>query len=481
MADPGRTIETMTRVTRAAQGRSPSGPPVGQRLAAEVSNAHKLSDVDRLDFGDARFGHLKQAIAAVIRPVLSQQAAFNRAAAAALDLLYSATDLGDAQELTATLDSLFQEQIVLASKLERLAGQAAQGAVANETGVAAAVAQLAGHEVAIADLVDAVQEIERVVGVPASAHGAAGFVDRAHGDGAADASELALLRTRLGQLEADTAGLRDSVRQQRARLDLALRALRTETGPTLRQTVDELAHLRASALYEAFEERFRGSREDVLSHLDAYRGEIDQLAGAGAPVVDLGPGRGEWIELLGRSGIPAYGVDTNELLVAGCAERGLEVVHGDAVEHLTKCDESSLAAVTAFHLVEHLPVPVLTDLLDAALVALRPGGLLIFETPNPTNLTVGASTFYLDPTHLRPLHPDLLSFLVEAAGFVDVEVRFLHPNSTVRFSSGDVELQRALDHLHWAILGPQDYAVIARKPDATVRYDPGAEERTGAG
>lgn len=173
-------------------------------------------------------------------------------------------------------------------------------------------------------------------------------------------------------------------------------------------------------LYNAFEDLQRGSFEEISKRLEVYLGDVPVGDG---PVVDIGCGRGEWLELLKGKGIPAYGVDNNPEVAARAATRGLDVRTENGLDHLRTVGERTLNAVTAFHVAEHLPLDVLIELIDLSLAALRPGGKLILETPNPANLSVGSTTFWLDPTHIRPLPSDLLAFLVESRGFTDVEVR----------------------------------------------------------
>ena len=168
--------------------------------------------------------------------------------------------------------------------------------------------------------------------------------------------------------------------------------------------------------YRAFEDRYRGSRTLIKERLRVYQPFLDTLA-AGAAALDLGCGRGEWLELLGEAGFAARGVDLDEGMLAACRERGLDVVNGDAIDALRTAADNSLAVVSAFHLVEHIAFDQVQQLVAEALRALRPGGLLILETPNPENLVVGTSSFYDDPSHLRPLPPKLLAFAVEFAGF----------------------------------------------------------------
>ncbi len=224
-----------------------------------------------------------------------------------------------------------------------------------------------------------------------------------------------------------------------------------------------------AAVYPAFEDRFRGDAADIRRRLSIYLPELARAA-RGRPLLDVGPGRGEWLELVAEAGVTGYGVDTDAQFVAAAQAKGQRVVHADAVEHLRTLDAGSLDAVSAFHLIEHLPIDALVELLLAVRGALAPGGVLLLETPNPSNIVMGACNFYLDPTHQRPMPGALTEFLVSAAGFVDIEVRPLHPKEPVDLSglrldgvsAHDTELVAAA--LAKGLFGPQDYAVIAWAP-----------------
>lgn len=226
---------------------------------------------------------------------------------------------------------------------------------------------------------------------------------------------------------------------------------------------------RFADVYPAFEDRFRGTEDEVSERLAVYLPQVrDAVTDAAPPrVLDLGPGRGEWLTLLAGAGIAAEGVDDNRGMVARLRERGLQAVHGDAGQHLRSVAPGSLDVVTAFHVVEHLPLDALLALLDAARHALRPGGLLIAETPDPTNLVMGACNFHLDPTHRAPIPPALLEFLAGATGFAEVKVLPLHPKEDVDLSGlhldGVSPEATALLAQAWAkgLFGPQDYAVLA--------------------
>ena len=216
------------------------------------------------------------------------------------------------------------------------------------------------------------------------------------------------------------------------------------------------------AQYVSFEDRFRGTRADIksrqriyLPYLEEGRLELDKY-----PLVDLGCGRGELLELLAENGIRAKGVDHNRVMLQQCREIGLDVEEGDVVEYLKHQKANSLGALVALHVIEHLDQrTALVRLLDEALRVLRPGALIMLETPNPTNLLVGSCNFYIDPTHRNPVHPDALQFLLEARGFCNIEKLELHPFD----SSYRLEGSKLADRVSDLLYGPQDYAVVGYK------------------
>jgi SAM-dependent methyltransferase len=227
--------------------------------------------------------------------------------------------------------------------------------------------------------------------------------------------------------------------------------------------------------YRAFEDRYRGARDEIGRRLAVYRPFLLALAaqagraGAGpARALDLGCGRGEWLELLAACGIAGRGVDLDEGMLRACRERHLDVERADALASLRALPDASLALVSAFHLVEHLPFALVQDIIAEARRVLQPGGLLIFETPNPENLTVGASSFYLDPSHERPLPPALLAFAVEFGGFGRQCVLRLQEMPQLR-GDGPVGLLTVLEGVS------PDYAVVAQQAAEaalTAPFDP---------
>lgn len=174
-----------------------------------------------------------------------------------------------------------------------------------------------------------------------------------------------------------------------------------------------------TTFYRAFEERHRGSRELIKGRLRVYLPFILPLRQIydDCSALDLGCGRGEWLELASEAGFNAHGVDLDDGMLEACYERGLSVEKQDAIKALKALPDESQVAVSAFHLVEHIPFDAVQTLVKEALRVLKPAGLLIMETPNPENILVGTTNFYLDPTHQRPIPPQLLSFLPEHCGF----------------------------------------------------------------
>ena len=190
--------------------------------------------------------------------------------------------------------------------------------------------------------------------------------------------------------------------------------------------VSEGFDLFLDTFYNRLENRFRGSSEDILNRLAGYQPDIEAAAirTGGKPALDLGCGRGEWLELMRRLDIPASGIDLNAAQIAEAREAGLAVEEMDARAALAKAEDNSLSVISAHHLIEHIPFRDVAWIAREALRVLAPGGLLIFETPNPRNVLVGATSFHNDPTHLRPLTDPVLGVLLETAGYHPVETRF---------------------------------------------------------
>ncbi|MGV8864878.1 MAG: class I SAM-dependent methyltransferase [Pseudomonas sp.] len=216
-------------------------------------------------------------------------------------------------------------------------------------------------------------------------------------------------------------------------------------------------------LYLEFEAHFRGSREMIRERLKANLPYFKQNAELFSdPVLDLGCGRGEWLQLLKEENIPAMGVDSNIAMIQCCTDAGLEAYVGDALQYLAALPTHSLGGLSAFHIIEHLPLDVFIRLIDEARRVVRPGGVVLFETPNPENLIVGACNFYIDPTHRNPLPPALVAFLLKARGFERVEIDRRHPaDPALLLKGGDEAITGPLNRL---LFGAQDYAAIGYAP-----------------
>ena len=239
--------------------------------------------------------------------------------------------------------------------------------------------------------------------------------------------------------------------------------------------------------YRAFEEKFRGPRGLIQQRLEVYLPFVQPVCAAypEALVLDLGCGRGEWLELLQKNSIAAMGVDLDTGMLEACQQINLKVQCQDALESLKQLQDGSASVVSAFHLVEHLPFDRVKDLVAECHRVLKPGGLLIMETPNPENFMVATHNFYLDPTHLRPIPPDLLAFVPEYLGYEPVKILRLqetagvktHPNlsmmdvltgaspdyAVVAQKAGHTALKQSLQALFDQAFGISGYALLERQ------------------
>ena len=221
--------------------------------------------------------------------------------------------------------------------------------------------------------------------------------------------------------------------------------------------------------YRAFEERYRGSRELIRERLAIYLPFVTPLRQIYHPTValDLGCGRGEWLELLQSHGFESLGIDMDGGMLAACVERELPAIQGDAVTYLKSLANESQCIISGFHVAEHIAFEDLNTLVIQSLRVLKPGGLLILETPNPENLIVGSCNFYLDPTHQRPIPPQLLSFLPEHYGFARIRtMRLQEPRELI--DRDDVSLMDVLGGVS------PDYAIVAQKsamPEILTKFD----------
>lgn len=213
--------------------------------------------------------------------------------------------------------------------------------------------------------------------------------------------------------------------------------------------------------YLRFEDRFRGTREDVTRKQRQYLPLLEPVRAvfAGGKTLDLGCGRGEWLELMIGMGFSARGVDLNESMVDLCRHRGLDIEKQDAIKALRVAADDSLAIVSGFHIVEHMFFDDVLTLVAEAYRALRPGGLLILETPNPENLMVATWSFRMDPTHHHPIPPDLMQFVGEDAGFSPASIIRLNGPDSPGNSTGEFS-----EKFRYILSDAHDYGLVAQKP-----------------
>ena len=175
--------------------------------------------------------------------------------------------------------------------------------------------------------------------------------------------------------------------------------------------------------YVGFENQFRGSPERILERLKAY---VPCFEGA-SDVLDVGCGRGEFLNLLREQGIGGRGLDINHEMVEICGNWGLEAHEGDVLAYLTGLPDGALGGLFAAQVVEHFEPDYLIRMLEVAYHKMRPGSKIVLETINPACWYAFFESYIRDITHVRPLHPDTLKYLMVASGFQKLDVRYREP------------------------------------------------------
>ena len=232
--------------------------------------------------------------------------------------------------------------------------------------------------------------------------------------------------------------------------------------------------------YVEFEDRFRGSTEEIQKRMETY---LPYFSNVEADVLDVGCGRGEFLDLLNDHGISARGIDINQAMVELCRDRGLTAEQNDALTYLTAEPDESLGGLFAAQVVEHLEPTYLLKFLDTAYLKLRPGSKLILETINVASWSAFFHSYLRDTTHVSPLHPETLNYLVSASGFQKVEIVYKSPYpdsfklepflelSTLSNQleyKGDMEnlmyvFNKNVEKLNRLLFSEQDYAIIAQR------------------
>jgi O-antigen chain-terminating methyltransferase len=224
--------------------------------------------------------------------------------------------------------------------------------------------------------------------------------------------------------------------------------------------------------YLMLENRFRGSEAEISKRMQVYP---PLFMRASLPVLEIGPGRGELQLLFKELGVSSYGVDMDEAMVECAKERGVDARLGDGLKHLAEIPDRSLGGVIAIQVVEHLTRTQLHQLMELCSKKVVAGGKVVFETINPQSVTALSSNYFRDPTHVWPLHPDTLSYMMTLAGLDVKEVRMLSPVSdeaqlkpvpvheymTPRWMETVGVFNRNIAQLNALLYGHQDYAAIA--------------------
>jgi SAM-dependent methyltransferase len=213
--------------------------------------------------------------------------------------------------------------------------------------------------------------------------------------------------------------------------------------------------------YFAFESRMRGSVEAIRERQRHY---VDDLRDA-APVLDVGCGRGELLQLLRDAGVDARGIDADADMVAYARGDGLDVDQADLVEYLDGLDDGSLGGIFMGQVVEHLPPGVLVRSLELAARKLRPGGVLVAETINPLS-PLALRHYFADLTHAQPLVPETLQLLARQSGFAETELRYLNEPAERLTEPDDPVIAANVRRLNELLFAPLDYALVARTADA---------------
>ena len=203
-----------------------------------------------------------------------------------------------------------------------------------------------------------------------------------------------------------------------------------------------MSHIDWNDFYSKFEEKFRGSSEIIKKRLKFYipfllaLRKFDQKKLLKA--LDIGCGRGEFLEILKKSGFFPIGIEINKKFVEDLKKRGYEVYKVDALEFLKNLKNNTFAVVSMIHVIEHLEFKYTLELIFEIHRILEPGGILIIETPNTQNLYVGSYSFWIDPTHKKPIHPELIKFIGEYTGFLRTQIYYPLINYKEKISFNDI-------------------------------------------
>jgi 2-polyprenyl-3-methyl-5-hydroxy-6-metoxy-1,4-benzoquinol methylase len=283
-------------------------------------------------------------------------------------------------------------------------------------------------------------------------------------DRATEEDTLEALRARVVELDARVGALHRLEDARRASADGAHPAGSDPGAPAPPPATPRAVY--RDPLYARLEAQMRGDEATIRERQRPY---VDLFADDGAPILDVGCGRGEFLELLCETGRVARGIDLCPENVRRCVDKGLDVVEAEAIEYLATVANGSLGGVFGSHFIEHVPTEYFLAFARACFAKLRPTGRLVLETINADALAT-LPTFYADPTHVRPIPPGTAKLVLEACGFRPVEIRYTSPfpaQTRLSASAGDSPLAQrfddAVEKLNQVLFGAREYAVIATR------------------
>ena len=478
--DVERIIEhTREKIRKRQQEMMPSGlsiPTVDSQVSSDLTSLHDNYDVYNLHFTSHRWVlgkfvvFAKNTLRKLLTPMLTRQAAYNASNTRVVTHVMEQLGHLVRQQSRLLEDVIRASQVQSRTALEEELTQVRAEQVQSRTALEEQLTQVRTDQAQSRTVLE--EQLTQV---------------RANQAQSRTALEERLMQVLASQTQALQEQHRVLERMQsevlqgmQGRLSMAERKLRRlihmftapqEEGKTAHVELKRLPHhsLEPDFDYFGFEERFRGSEQDIKERQRVYLAYFQGQEN----ILDIGCGRGEFLELLRKAGIKAIGVDTDLDMVLYCREKGLDIVQEDAFVYLETLPDTSLGGIFAAQVIEHLEPGRVIELVKLCYRKLRSGGVLILETPNPKCLMVFAASFYMDFSHIRPLHPEAMRFLLASAGFQDIELKYAGPvDDTRRLPSlPDIGLpgetmeafRRGVERLNDLLYGYQDYAVIGTK------------------
>lgn len=217
--------------------------------------------------------------------------------------------------------------------------------------------------------------------------------------------------------------------------------------------------------YAGFENRYRGSEQEIKKQQASYVSYFKK----GGKVLDLGCGRGEFIEILEENGIEAEGIDINGQMIEICRDKGLNCQKADILKKLAEYEDGTLGGIFSSQVIEHLSPSYLRRMIELAYFKLSPASHIVLETINSASVFSLVQIYFLDLSHQKPVHPQTLKFLLESTGFEKVEIKYSFPLEKEKLQDlpGSDEftsiLNQNIDNLNKLLYAPPNYAAIGLK------------------